>query len=208
MKSVSYPTNNSNRRGSNDRASVFVFDNSSMARKAVKQTLEELKYRVECFGDVSDCIEAVRHDSCDLLISDVEMSDMDWKEMLMKVKQVKPNLPVLFTTKTSDLSLGVEVLKSGAFSILKKPLERESFVASVESAIEESKEIDLLVGQSLSPSEEKILELIVSGEGNKKIAYLLHRSVRTVEWHRNRIMRKLNVDNVVDLVKTAIGVRR
>ncbi len=208
MKSVSYPINNSNRRSSNNQTSVFVFDNSSTVLKAVKQTLEELKYKVECFNDVSDCIEAVRYESCDLLISGVEMSQMSWKEMLMKVKQVKPNLPVLFTTKTSDLSLGVEVLKSGAFSILKKPLEREFFVASVQSAIEESREIDPLVGQSLSPSEEKILELIVSGEGNKKIAYLLHRSVRTVEWHRNRIMRKLNVDNVVDLVKTAIGVRR
>ena len=89
MKSVSYPTNNSNRRGNNDQVSVFVFDNSSAVLKAVKQVLEELKYKVECFGEVSDCIEAVRYESCDLLISDVEMSDMGWKEMLMKVKKAK-----------------------------------------------------------------------------------------------------------------------
>ena len=133
------------------------------------------------------------------------MPQINGIELVKKVKQIRPNLPVLLTTDSGELSVGVKALKSGAFSILKKPLFQETFVAAVESALEEGSEIDPLIGQSLTQAEEEILELIIAGKGNKAIAYALHRSVRTIEWHRNRIMRKLNVDNIVDIVKTAVG---
>ena len=53
----------------------------------------------------------------------------------------------------------------------------------------------------MTESEMKVLKLIIDGKSNKEIAYVLHRSIRTIEVHRGHLMRKLGVDNVVDLVK-------
>lgn len=62
---------------------------------------------------------------------------------------------------------------------------------------------DSYVGKPLTASEMRIFELIANGMSNKEIAYLLHRSIRTIEWHRNHIMRKLGVDNTTELIKRA-----
>lgn len=62
---------------------------------------------------------------------------------------------------------------------------------------------DSYKGKPLTASEMRIFELIANGMSNKEIASLLHRSVRTIEWHRSHIIRKLNVDNPADLIKQA-----
>jgi DNA-binding NarL/FixJ family response regulator len=76
-------------------------------------------------------------------------------------------------------------------------------LAAVQAALKQQDLKNLLKGKSLSKKEMAILRLILQGSSNKEIAQILHRSIRTVEDHRRYIMRKLNVDNVVDLVKRA-----
>lgn len=62
---------------------------------------------------------------------------------------------------------------------------------------------DSYAGKPLTASEMRIFELIANGMSNKEMAYLLHRSIRTIEWHRNHIMRKLGVDNTTEIIKLA-----
>jgi DNA-binding NarL/FixJ family response regulator len=76
-------------------------------------------------------------------------------------------------------------------------------LAAVQAALSQQDLGNLLKGKSLTKKEIAILRLILEGRSNKEIAQMLHRSIRTVEDHRRHIMRKLDVDNVIDLVKRA-----
>ncbi|MCK5226221.1 MAG: response regulator transcription factor, partial [Planctomycetes bacterium] len=187
---------------------IFIVDDEQGVLKVIEQTLKSLDCSITCFDKAADCLEQIRLDGCDLLITDVRMPDMDGIELTTKAKQTNPNLSVLVITGYADIPMAIRAIKTGATDFIEKPLKRDTFLQAVESVLEKAGEIDPLVGQTLTKTEERILELIIAGKGNKEIAFMLHRSVRTVEWHRNRIMRKLNVDNIVDLIKTSVGAGR
>lgn len=104
--------------------------------------------------------------------------------------------------------MSVQAVKIGAFDFLEKPVDETRLLGLVESALLKEAELhDPLVGKPLTRTERIVLCLILEGISNKRIAYILERSERTIEVHRSRVMRKLGVDNLVDLVKksTAMG---
>ncbi|MHC4882080.1 MAG: response regulator transcription factor [Planctomycetota bacterium] len=88
-------------------------------------------------------------------------------------------------------------------TFIEKPFEVDRFLHVVDYALKESQLNDSTVGKPLTKTEKIVLRLILDGMSNKGIAYALKRSERTIEVHRSHIMRKLNVDNIVDLVKRA-----
>ena len=94
--------------------------------------------------------------------------------------------------------------KGGAYDFIEKPLTRKVLISTIDSILSRHDRLDSLAGKKLTAAEERILHLILNGKSNKEVAYILKRSVRTVEVHRSHIMAKLDVDNVVDLTKRAI----
>ncbi len=128
-------------------------------------------------------------------------------ELLTKAKCIIPSLPVLVITGYGDIPMAVRALKAGASDFIEKPLERRPFLSAVKSMLKRSTQTHPLVGKVLSKTEMKVLRLILDGKSNKEMANLRHRSVRTIEDHRSRIMRKLGVDNLVDLVKQTAVVK-
>jgi FixJ family two-component response regulator len=102
--------------------------------------------------------------------------------------------------------LAVQALKLGACDFIDNPLERTVFLASVIGLLEKSKNMDERIGQTLTKTEMRILPLILSGQSSKGIADQLFRSVRTIELHRQHIMRKMGVKNVVELVQCIHGM--
>lgn len=183
---------------------IFFVDDEPNVRKAVSQTLAELQCKVSCFASAADCLEALRLQNCDLLITDVNMPGTDGIELLTQARQIRPLLPVLIVTGYGDIPLAVKAVKAGALDFIEKPLDEETFLPVVESALKKTTYTDPLTGQALTKTEIQILRFIADGKSNKEIAYLLHRAVRTVENHRHRLMRKLSVDNTAELVKLAI----
>ena len=75
------------------------------------------------------------------------------------------------------------------------------FLDKVKTILREDNFFDVSPNKSLTTAEKKILKLLLEGKGNKEIAYIIDRAVRTVERHRSNIMHKFNVDSIVDLVK-------
>ena len=122
-------------------------------------------------------------------------------ELLSKAKKTAPWLPVIVITSYADIAMAVQAVKNGAFDFVEKPLEVDKFIDLIDLALKHNKLDDSTVGKPLTKAEKIVLKLILDGMSNRGIAYTLHRSERTVEVHRSHIMRKLNVDNVVDLVK-------
>ena len=196
-------------------AHIFIVDDDEYFRNAIDVLLKRHKYECTCFASAQECLKKLNEKSqdysrgCDLLIADVKMPGKDGIELLNEIKTAIPWLPVVMMTAYADIPMTVQALKTGAFDFIEKPIDEEKLLKVVESVLlTEPANKDPLRGKPLTRAERIVLRLILEGIGNKRIAYILERSERTVEVHRSRIMRKLGVDNVVDLVKraTAMGL--
>jgi two-component system response regulator FixJ len=195
-------------------ARVFVVDDDECIRVAVCAILKRANYDCTCFSDVAGCLEELRRqnrdlaDGCDLLLTDVKMPGRGGLELLQEVRKTFPWIPVIMMTAYGSIPMSVQAVRTGAFDFIEKPVEEAKLLSVVESALLKEAELhDPLVGKPLTRTERIVLCLILEGISNKRIAYILERSERTIEVHRSRVMRKLGVDNVVDLVKkaTALG---
>lgn len=196
-------------------AHIFIVDDDESMRSVLCTFLKRHKYECTCFADANECfnkLNEVNQDysqGCDLLITDVKMSGKSGIELLDEVRTAMPWLPIVVMSAYGDIPMSVKALKTGAFDFVEKPIDESKLLEVVESALlKESAWKDPLHGRPLTRAERIVLRLIMEGIGNKRIAYILERSERTIEVHRSRIMRKLGVDNVVDLVKraTAMGL--
>jgi FixJ family two-component response regulator len=193
-----------------DVAHIFVVDDDECIRFAISTVLQEANYNCSCFPDAESCLAAMRSqhpdhgEACDLLITDLKMPDKDGLDLLKEVRATFPWIPVVIMTAYGTIPASVQAVKIGAFDFIEKPVDHARLLSIVEAAL--MKEVGLhdpLVGKSLTRSERIVLCLVLEGISNKRIAYILERSERTIEVHRSRIMRKLGVENVVDLVKKA-----
>jgi FixJ family two-component response regulator len=182
---------------------IFFVDDEPKVREVVGETLEQLGSKVSCFANASDCLEQLEIQRCDLLITDIKMPEMNGIELLTEAKNIAPWLPVLVVTGYGDIPTAVTAVKAGAVDFIEKPLETETFLRKVKSLMKRNAVLDFMKDGPLTKSEVRILRLVIEGKSSKEISNLLHRSVRTIEVHRARIMHKLGVDNLVDLVKRA-----
>ncbi|MHC4117920.1 MAG: response regulator transcription factor [Planctomycetota bacterium] len=181
---------------------VFFVDDEPNIRRTVRETLEPLGLKVNCFADAAECLKNLESQNCDLLITDLRMPEMDGIELLKRARFLTPWVPVLIITGYGDIPTAVEGIKAGAVDFIEKPLEKSDFVKRVESILSENgRHSNGLPGGPLTRSEKRVLKLVIDGRSNKDIANVLKRSRRTVEVHRASAMRKLKVDNVIDLVK-------
>ena len=184
---------------------IFFVDDERKLCEIVSETLEEFGFEVDYFTCAADCLEKLRSkQTCDLLITDLKMSEMDGIQLLTKVKHLTPWMPVLVITGFGDIPTAVAAVKAGAEDFIEKPLDRESFLRKVNSILQQSPSIHKYTGKPLTDAEKRVLNMVVEGKSNKKIAFLIHRSIRTVEVHRARLMQKLGVENLIDLIKRAV----
>ncbi len=194
----------------NSKRHIFVVDDDGCILKTISVVLEKANFKCSCFAHAEDCLKQLRREKCDLLITDVRMPDKDGIELLTEALQMAPWLCVIVMTSYADIPMAVRAVKAGAVDFIEKPLEWDSLMLLIKSQLEDDGLAEGLKGMALTEREITVLRFILQGKSNKEIAHVLHRSVRTVEVHRSHIMRKLDADNVVDLVKraTAMGIRQ
>ncbi|MHC4121377.1 MAG: response regulator transcription factor [Planctomycetota bacterium] len=185
---------------------IFFVDDEPGIRAAVSKTLGSAEMNVTCFASAHKCLEQLRSQRCDLLITDVRMPGMDGLELAAEAKRIAPWIEVLVVSGYGDIPMAVRALKVGAVDFLEKPLSRENLLSAVKSALAEIPAADPLVGRQLTKAEKRVLHYILNGHSNRQTAVVLHRSEKTIEVHRNHIMRKLGVDNVVGLLKRAAAM--
>lgn len=189
-----------------DSQHIFVVDDEPAVCRTVSETLQRCGYTVSCFTNAKQCLQKLQMQGCDLLITDVRMPEMDGIEVVRRAKSIAPWLPILVITGYGDIPTAVRAVRTGAENFIEKPLQKQSFIDAVQGTLRRQDPKNLLKGKKLSKKEKEILRLILLGRSNKEMAQTLHRSIRTVEDHRRDIMRKLDVDNVVDLVKRAVAM--
>ncbi|MDH4239063.1 MAG: response regulator [Phycisphaerae bacterium] len=180
---------------------IFFVDDNPEVRNVVGRTLKQVGAKVSCFACATDCIEKLRYQRCDLLITDVKMPGMSGIGLLREVKILAPWLSVLVITGYADIPMAIEAMKEGALDFIRKPLNRESFLSVVRSVLKKNTGADRLLGKPLTNRENIVLRLIMDGKNSREIADLLNVTIRAIEFHRGNIYKKFDVHNVVDLVK-------
>lgn len=184
---------------------VFVVDDELMVLAAVEGSIKSLGCNVKCFQTPAHCIEALQGDEpCHLLVSDVNMPEIDGIQLLEKVKELRPLLSVIFVTGFGNVQLAVKTVKLGAINYIEKPLDEDVFLPIIKEALDGISFESGTITESLSEVEKRVITLVAEGHSNKQIAHLIDRSIRTVENHRQRIQKKLNLSSSADLVKVAI----
>ncbi len=191
---------------STNRQIICVADDEVSTHKTVTRLLKSLDVHVISFGNAKECLEYLSKCQCHLLMVDLDISELDGMELLKQTQDMARWLPVMMVTGFGDVPLAVKALKLGASDFIEKPLERSVFLASVKRLLEKSKNMGERLGQSLTKAEMRILPLILAGQSSKDIANELFRSTRTIELHRQHIMHKMGVKNVVELVQRIHGM--
>lgn len=189
-------------------ALVCVVDDDAMVRESLRLLLETLGLQCEAYADCRGFLDSARLNDCRCLILDVRMPGMSGTVLQEILQERYAYLPVIFISGHGDIPLAVEAMRKGAVDFMQKPFNEQLLLDRVQKAMAlcrerlqsetEQREISLRLA-SLTPRERDVLDAILSGLPNKRIADQLGIGIKTVEQHRARAMHKLQARNLADL---------
>jgi two-component system, LuxR family, response regulator FixJ len=197
---------------------VYIVDDDEAVRDSLSVLLESKGHRVKSFGSAPEFLAAAPSMPIGPLIVDIRMPEMDGLELQERLRARALDFPMIIITGHADVPLAVRAMKAGAVDFVEKPFAAETILDSVDAARSRlapaSKQDPTTVAAAarlalLSPREREVLEGLLAGLPNKSIAYDLAISPRTVEIHRARVMDKMGVRSLAELVRLtlAAGVR-
>jgi FixJ family two-component response regulator len=192
---------------------VFVIDDDAAIRDALQSLISSMKLHVELFGSAAEFLQRERPDVPSCLVLDVRLPGISGLDFQRKLTEANHSIPVIFITGHGDIPMSVRAMKAGAVEFLTKPFRDQDLLDAIHVALERDRarrqqESEMIVlrerFESLTPREQEVLPLVVSGRLNKQIAAELGTSEITVKVHRASVMRKMQADSLPDLVKMAV----
>jgi len=189
---------------------VFVIDDDASVRKGLARLLTSAGYRAETFPSADAFLARWLPDpvpGCALL--DIMMPGIDGLELQRRLLDAPHRLPIVFITGHGDVPSSVSAMKAGAVDFLPKPFRDEDLLRSIREALQrdardrrERAERSRVLQryETLTPREREVMAGVARGMLNKQIAYDLGLSEKTVKIHRARVMEKMQVQSVPDLV--------
>jgi len=191
---------------------TFLVDDDPAVLKAITRLLNAAGYRTRSFSSPQEFLSAHDPSIPGCAIIDLVMSELDGLHVQPALLETGSERPIIFLSGKGDVSTSVRAMKAGAVDFLTKPVKREALFSAVVRAAkvdalsrqkrDESKSIgDRLA--TLTHREREVLEYVIAGRLNKQIAASLGTVEKTVKVHRGRMMAKLAVKSVADLVRLA-----
>jgi FixJ family two-component response regulator len=191
---------------------TFLVDDDPAVLKAITRLLTAAGYRTRSFSSPQEFLSAHDPSVPGCAIIDLVMSEFDGLHLQQALIETGSERPIIFLSGKGDVSTTVRAMKAGAVDFLTKPVKREALFSAVVRAAkvdalsrqkrDESKSIgDRLA--ILTHREREVLEYVIAGRLNKQIAASLGTVEKTVKVHRGRMMAKLGVKSVADLVRLA-----
>lgn len=194
---------------------VYIVDDDAAVRDALGLSLGVRGYRTAIFADAESFLGACRPDWRGCILIDIRMPGMDGLALQRRLLELDCELPVVIMTGHGDVGSAREAFKSRAVDFLEKPLDHTKLVAAIDEALSqnemrgqeaESRHVFAGLLATLTPREREVMDMIVGGRHNRDIAEEMGISARTVEVHKARVMQKLKVDSVAQLVRLSLGV--
>jgi FixJ family two-component response regulator len=199
-------------------AVIYVVDDDSSVRKALVRLLRTVGLDVESFDSAQAFLERVLHDRPSCLVLDVRLPGPSGLDLQTALGQADRRIPIVFLSGHGDVPMTARAMKAGAVDFLPKPWNEQDLLDAIQRALARSRAeraeraertaIQHRVDR-LTPREREVLALVVSGKLNKQIAAELGASEKTIKVHRGRVMQKMQVGSVAELVRLTerIGLR-
>ncbi|HVY64163.1 MAG TPA: response regulator transcription factor [Gammaproteobacteria bacterium] len=188
---------------------VYLVDDDDAVRDSLGLLLRSIGLDCELHAsglDFLDHYDPKRH-SC--LVADIRMPGLSGLELQQRLNELKSEIPIIFITGHGDVPMAVNAMKAGAADFIQKPFRDQDLIDRIHKALETDRQRRSARAEEdtirerlalLTPRETEVMQRVVRGQANKVIAMDLGVSQRTVELHRARVMRKLKMRSLAELV--------
>lgn len=188
---------------------VFVVDDDQAVRDSLRWLIESVNLSVETYSSATGFLDDYNIGMVGCLVLDVRMPDMSGLQLQKQLNENKYRLPIIFITGHGDVPMAVRAMKDGAMEFIEKPFSDQELLDCVQTALDKDREyqkqriqLSAIAARvaNLTPREKEVMRLVVKGFSNKRIANELSISIKTVEFHRSRIMEKMHAESLLQLV--------
>jgi FixJ family two-component response regulator len=197
---------------------VFVLDDDLSVREALRSLIRSVGLRCETFASPPEFLRYARPEAPACLVLDVQLPGASGLELPTELSRAGPEIPIIYITGHGTIPMSVRAMKAGAVEFLTKPFSEQELLGAIHQALnrdrlaraERAEQMELRARfERLTAREREVFGLVVAGRMNKEIAAKLGTAEQTIKQHRGRIVRKLGLRSVADLVRLAerIGVQ-
>ena len=192
---------------------VHVVDDDAAFRTAIERRLKKAGYEVATYPTAQHLLDRLPSEielGCILL--DVRIPGLSGPELQGRLSELGSALPIVFLTGYADVPTTVQAIKAGADDFLTKPVSSDQLLGAIERALahqeatrHEKRRLDIVRAHIavLTPREREVFELVILGKTNKQVANTLGATERTIKAHRHRVMEKMQVRSLAELVSLA-----
>jgi two-component system response regulator DctR len=188
---------------------VFIVDDDAAVCDSIKELVESVGLRAESFASGQTFLDHYQPEHSGCLVLDVRMAEMSGLLLQDKLNALGASIPVIIITGHADVPMAVHALKAGAVDFIQKPYRNQLLLDSINNALtmdtiarrslDESQNHDRQLA-TLTNREQEVLDKLLAGSISKQIAKELGISHRTVEAHRQNLLRKLGIGSVKELM--------
>lgn len=188
---------------------VHIVDDQPAMLKMVAELVESISAKPRTYGSAREFLDNYLPNRKECLVSDVRMPEIGGLKFLQLVRERGLTLPVIMITGFAEVGTAVEAMKSGAFDYIEKPFSHQAFLEIVQRALSASESLHEQARKQrvvearlavLTPTEKRIMKLVMQGLSSREIAEKIGISSRTVDNHRGHLMEKLHVNSTVEMV--------
>ncbi|MQT15026.1 response regulator transcription factor [Segnochrobactrum spirostomi] len=200
------------RRATPQEPIVYVVDDDPAVRDALSSLFRSVGLQVATFASAPQLVAQPFANAPSCIVLDIRMPEVSGLDFQAQLARIGNHIPVIFMTGHGDIPMSVRAMKAGAVDFLTKPFRDQDLLDAVSAAIERDRQrrgsdhqlLDLRRRfESLTAREKEVMGLVVKGLMNKQIAGELNLSEITVKIHRGRMMKKMEIRTLADLVRAA-----
>jgi len=191
---------------------IFVIDDDPSVRQSLESLIKSVGWRVRTYGSAQEFLGSGHLEAPGCIVLDVRLPGLSGLDLQQALLRAKSHLPVIFITGHGDIPMSVQAMKAGAVEFLPKPFREQDLLDALKLALDRDRitrqqraELAALRARydSVTPREQQVMGLLVTGLLNKEIAATLGVSEVTIKVHRSQIMQKMQADSLANLVRMA-----
>ena len=193
-------------------STIFVIDDDLSVRQSLESLIKSVGWRVRTYGSAQEFLGSGHLEAPGCIVLDVRLPGLSGLDLQQALLRAKSHLPVIFITGHGDIPMSVQAMKAGAVEFLPKPFREQVLLDALILALDRDRttrqqRANLAALRerydSLTPREQEVMGLVVTGLLNKEIAATLGVSEVTIKVHRSQIMQKMQADSLANLVRMA-----